>query len=131
MNSGSHPHFACAHDQGMIQLERLDGRASARREANDLGSVNRPSKVIAPPVATRVKEYNRVVGHRIDRHTPIGFEGIAATARDPKVFPNGCTTGRLGNEVFDLVSDPQPFFTATAITASVTGVRSDLTPQFR
>lgn len=72
----------------MIQLERYNGGAPTRCQADDLSAGCAPFKMLAPSVAPRVEQAHATARERVACELLHAFELIAKRATEAEVFEN-------------------------------------------
>jgi len=88
-------------ESGPIELEGRDRRATGRRQADDLGEILAPRKMLTPTVLTGMIQRGEPIGGRIGRHRPDRLMRITPLAREGKVVRDGRTACLTRHNVLD------------------------------
>ena len=86
MTSDAYPYRASCDNEGVVQLECLDGRSSARGQSYESRSVFTPGKVVQPMLAARMKKRDLLSRFRVYCVGPGLFMAIARRTRQTQIL---------------------------------------------
>ena len=76
----------------MVQPQRLDRRATARGQPNDVGRIITPDEMFLPSLLPRVKQSNRFTAVRINPYCLGLFVSITGRTGEAQVLDVTCST---------------------------------------
>jgi hypothetical protein len=86
MTSDAYPYRASCDNEGVVQLERPDGRPSASSQPYESRSVFTPGKVVQPMLAARMKKRDLLSRFRVYCVGPGLFITIARRTRQTQIL---------------------------------------------
>ena len=106
-----------------VNLQQMNRCTSGRRLGNQSSTI--PGEMLVPLLPSWMKQWNNLIGDRVDARQVRPFVAIAVATRESQVFQYGGTTVLLGDDVVELKRQFSKRFRKSTILAAVTGPDAD------